>query len=313
MGLTVTISKKYVNSGMINRNQEENLPPPSGHLEHPKYRADIDGLRAVAILSVVAYHAFPQWVKGGFIGVDIFFVISGFLISTIIFNSLERDSFSFVAFYSRRIRRIFPALMVVLIFCFAFGGFALLAEEYKLLGKHSLGAGFVSNFVLWKESGYFDAAADTKPLLHLWSLGIEEQFYIVWPSLLWAAWKKKFSLLTLTIAIATISLGLNLAKFRIDGAADFYSPTTRFWELLAGSLLAYITDHDFPALARYREWLNARLRKVICVRSPESKRASLPDVQAIAGAIIIVFCLLAITKETHFPVHGRSCLFSVPS
>lgn len=183
----------------------------SGHLTHPKYRPDIDGLRAIAILSVVGFHAFPVWVKGGFVGVDIFFVISGFLISTIIFDNLERNTFSFIEFYSRRIKRIFPALLVVLIACFAFGWFTLFAEEYKQLGKHiAAGVGFVSNFVLWNESGYFDKAVETKPLLHLWSLGIEEQFYIAWPLLLWVVWKRNLNLLTTTIAVAAMSFVLNI-------------------------------------------------------------------------------------------------------
>lgn len=157
----------------------------TAHLSHPKYRPDIDGLRAIAILSVVVFHAFPSWIKGGFIGVDVFFVISGFLISTIIFENLDKGTFSLTEFYARRIKRIFPALILVLVACFAFGWFALLADEYQQLGKHIAGgAAFISNFVLWDESGYFDNAADTKPLLHLWSLGVEEQFYIIWP-LLW--------------------------------------------------------------------------------------------------------------------------------
>ena len=165
------------------------------HLSHQKYRPDIDGLRAVAVLAVVAFHSFPSWVRGGFIGVDIFFVISGYLISTIIFENLDKGTFSFTEFYARRIKRIFPALLLVLIACFAFGWFALLADEYKQLGKHiAAGAGFISNFTLWNEAGYFDNSAETKPLLHLWSLGIEEQFYIVWPLLLWFAWKRKFNL-----------------------------------------------------------------------------------------------------------------------
>lgn len=139
------------------------------HLTHPKYRADIDGLRVIAVLSVVIFHAFPNMLKGGFIGVDIFFVISGFLISTIIFSNLDSGNFSFVEFYSRRIKRIFPALLLVLIACFAVGWFVLLADEYKQLGKHIAGGvGFVSNLLFWQESGYFDNAADTKPLLHLW-------------------------------------------------------------------------------------------------------------------------------------------------
>ena len=130
---------------------------------------------------MVAFHAFPAWVRGGFIGVDVFFVISGYLISTIIFENLEKGTFSFSEFYARRIRRIFPALLLVLVACFAFGWFALLADEFKQLGKHiAAGAAFFSNFVLWGEVGYFDNSADTKPLLHLWSLGIEEQFYIIW-------------------------------------------------------------------------------------------------------------------------------------
>ena len=126
------------------------------HLSHPKYRPDIDGLRAIAVLAVVAFHAFPNWIRGGFIGVDIFFVISGYLISTIIFESLDKGTFSFSEFYARRITRIFPALLLVLVACLTFGWFVLLADEYKQLGKHTAGgAGFVSNFLLWNEAGYF--------------------------------------------------------------------------------------------------------------------------------------------------------------
>jgi peptidoglycan/LPS O-acetylase OafA/YrhL len=169
-------------------------PPQSSPLTHPKYRSDIDGLRAVAVLSVVVFHAFPDWLQGGFIGVDIFFVISGYLISTILFENLERGTFSFQEFYVRRIKRIFPALLLVLVACLVFGWFALYPDEYQQLGTHlAAGAGFLANFIFWGESGYFDNAADTKPLLHLWSLGIEEQFYIVWPLLLWLAWKRKIN------------------------------------------------------------------------------------------------------------------------
>ncbi|HEJ1529719.1 TPA: acyltransferase [Pseudomonas aeruginosa] len=127
---------------------------------YPKYRADIDGLRAVAVLSVVAFHAFPEWFQGGFIGVDVFFVISGFLISSIIFKGLERGTFRFVDFYVRRIRRIFPALLLVLAASGVMGWAVLLPDEYAQLGKHiAAGAGFVSNLVLWAEASYFDSAA----------------------------------------------------------------------------------------------------------------------------------------------------------
>lgn len=179
--------------------------------------------------------------KGGFIGVDVFFVISGFLISTIIFESLDKGTFTFAEFYARRIKRIFPALLIVLIASYAFGWFALLADEYMQLGKHiAAGAGFVSNFVLWGEAGYFDNSAETKPLLHLWSLGIEEQFYIIWPLVLWLAWKRKFSYLTITVVIASISFYFNIKEVEKDTVAAFYSPVTRFWELLSGSILAWI-------------------------------------------------------------------------
>ncbi|QNF13917.1 acyltransferase [Aeromonas jandaei] len=212
----------------------------TSHLSHPKYRPDIDGLRAVAVLSVVAFHAFPAWMKGGFIGVDVFFVISGFLITTIIFENLDRGTFSFTEFYARRIRRIFPALALVLLMCLTIGWFLLLPEELNQLGSHiAAGAGFVSNLVLWGESGYFDNAAESKPLLHLWSLGIEEQFYIFWPFFLWLAWKKKFNLLTLTTLVALASLYFNLKGIKQDATAAFYSPQTRFWELLSGSILAW--------------------------------------------------------------------------
>ena len=209
---------------------------------HPRYRPDIDGLRAIAVLSVVGFHAFPVTVKGGFVGVDVFFVISGFLISTIIFGNVVKDGFSFFDFYSRRIRRIFPALSIVLIATLAFGGMVLLADEYALLGKHvAAGAGFVSNFVLWHEHGYFDANADSKPLLHLWSLAIEEQFYIAWPIVLCVAWQRRISLLWVTVALALASFVFNLFMSTHDGIGDFYSPLTRSWELLAGGLLAYAT------------------------------------------------------------------------
>ena len=119
---------------------------------HPKYRPDIDGLRAIAVIAVVSFHAFPGFFKGGFIGVDIFFVISGYLISTIIFKNLDKGNFSFSEFYSRRIKRIFPALLLVLMTCFILGWFVLLANEFKQLGKHiAAGASFLSNFVLWNE------------------------------------------------------------------------------------------------------------------------------------------------------------------
>lgn len=276
--------------------------PPAEHLTHPKYRPDIDGLRAIAVLSVVIYHAFPKFIRGGFIGVDIFFVISGFLISTIIMGSLERNSFSFFEFYSRRIKRIFPALLLVLTASFVFGWFALLADEYKQLGKHIAGgAGFVSNFLFWNESGYFDNAAETKPLLHLWSLGIEEQFYIIWPLLLWLAWKKRFNLLTITIVVAVISFALNISKVHSDAVAAFYSPQTRFWELLVGSILAYMTLHRRNLFPKFKHKLDMWLGQIIYAQAQEANGKTLNNVQSLIGAFLILAGLLIITKERYFP------------
>jgi peptidoglycan/LPS O-acetylase OafA/YrhL len=210
-----------------------------------KYRADIDGLRALAVLSVVGFHAFPSVIGSGFVGVDIFFVISGYLISTIIFENLERGSFSFLDFYARRIRRIFPALILVLLVCYALGWTALLADEFKQLGKHIAGgAGFASNLVLRNESGYFDNAASTKPLLHLWSLGIEEQFYLIWPLLLWLAARLRLNFFICLVGLAAVSFGLNVRKVGSDAVAAFYTPQTRFWELMIGATLAYLMLHN---------------------------------------------------------------------
>jgi peptidoglycan/LPS O-acetylase OafA/YrhL len=210
-------------------------------LSHPKYRPDIDGLRAIAVLSVVIYHAFPETLKAGFMGVDIFFVISGYLISSIIFENIDRASFSFGQFYGRRIKRIFPALTLVLLSCLVFGWFGLLGDEFKQLGKHmAAGAGFVSNFFLWQESGYFNNAAETKPLLHLWSLAIEEQFYIFWPLIVWLTWKRKWLFLFTFVGLGIASFAYNAYLIRLDPTATFFSPATRIWELLAGVLLAFI-------------------------------------------------------------------------
>lgn len=188
------------------------------------------------------FHAFPEFLPGGFIGVDIFFVISGFLISGIIFSELSEGKFSFVDFYSRRIRRIFPALLLVLLAATVFGWFILLADEYSQLGKHiAAGSAFLSNFFFWQEAGYFDNSASTKPFLHLWSLGVEEQYYIFWPLLLCLGFRLRLNLGLLTLAFALISFGLNIRGFNVshDAVATFYSPQTRFWELLFGALLAY--------------------------------------------------------------------------
>ena len=195
---------------------------------------------------------------------------------------LEAGTFSFAEFYSRRVKRIFPALLLVLIASLAIGYFILLDDQFKELGKHVAGgAGFVSNFVLWGESGYFDNGADYKPLLHLWSLGIEEQFYIVWPFVLWLAWKLRFNYLSIILAVASISFALNIYQVGNDPVAAFYSPLTRFWELLVGATLAYIgifTQRGSPVASS--GYLNA---------------------VSLCGMSLLAVSLLAINKEQPFP------------
>src|SRR6478672_5118032 len=220
-----------------------------------KYRPDIDGLRAFAVLSVVLYHAFPQMVRGGFVGVDIFFVISGFLISSILFAEMTEHRFSFAIFYGRRIRRIFPALAVCLAAVLAYGFVVLTPPELAQLGKHVFfGAGFLSNIVLWSESGYFDGAATFKPLLHLWSLGIEEQFYIVWPALLWLAFRSKAKVGRLLAVLFLASFTINVALSITNISADFYLPVSRFWELMAGAGLAW--RGQFVLSPNVRSWIS---------------------------------------------------------
>ena len=204
------------------------------------YRSDIDGLRAIAVLAVVIFHAFPDALPGGFVGVDIFFVISGYLIGSILLVQLSEDRFSFLDFYARRIKRIFPSLLLVLLAAYVFGWFNLIDTEYKELGKHiAAGASFVSNFALWREAGYFDLSAESKPLLHLWSLAVEEQFYVFWPLMLWAFHRRRANPLWAIAGVGLVSFVLNIALSHTDPTADFYSPFTRFWELMIGCGLAY--------------------------------------------------------------------------
>jgi peptidoglycan/LPS O-acetylase OafA/YrhL len=204
-----------------------------------RYRADIDGLRAIAVVLVMGFHAFPGRIPGGFVGVDVFFVISGYLITGLIRRDLEEGRFAIRRFYARRIRRIFPALAVVLIACLALGGLLLAPSGFAQLGLHAAaGAAFVANLVLWAQSDYFAGTAESMPLLHLWSLGVEEQFYLVWPLTLVLLSRKTTRLRPPLAAIAATSLALNLYQTGASPAAAFYSPWTRLWELAVGGLLA---------------------------------------------------------------------------
>lgn len=209
------------------------------HVPGLHYRADIDGLRAIAVGAVVLFHVFPALFPGGFVGVDIFFVISGFLISGIIFRGLAGGRFSYSNFYARRIKRIFPALVIVLVSAWGLGWLVLLPDEYQLLGKDMLAAaGFVSNLSLNDDVAWYFGIG-SNPLVHLWSLGIEEQFYLLWPLFLVIAWNFTERRLRLILGITVISFTANIATSLSDPMGDFYLPWNRLWELSSGAALAY--------------------------------------------------------------------------
>ena len=248
---------------------------------HPKYRGDIDGLRAVAVFAVIGYHFFPDLFPGGFIGVDIFFVISGYLISLIIFNNLKIGAFNFIDFYSNRIRRICPALILVLLTSYLIGWFKFYPDQYKDLGKYLLtGASFLSNFLLWNESGYFDRAMETKPFMHLWSLGIEEQFYIIWPLIIYLTYKFRIKFFVVTLIVGLISFVINVEFIGAHPVAAFFSPLSRFWELLIGSLLACysIKTGEVVAPGKY-----------------------LSSALSFFGFLCILFCFFLLNKTMAFP------------
>jgi len=242
-----------------------------------KYRPDIDGLRAVAVIGVVVYHAMPQWLPGGFVGVDVFFVISGYLITSIILPEIESGSFSFWNFYRRRIRRILPALVVVIAAVWIIGWFVLWPTQFAQLGLHILAAStFVSNYLLASESGYFDAAAQTKPLLHLWSLAIEEQFYLIWPGLLLVACRLRLSAAGLLCFILVTSFSFGESSLAREPAWAFYGLPGRSWELAIGALLAV-------------------LRKPVAVPMP------IFNVMGVVGAALIVISMVVVDQTSPFP------------
>ncbi len=266
------------------------------------YREEIDGLRAFAVLSVVAFHAFPFWLKGGFIGVDVFFVISGFLITSHIFEKLDEGTFSFTGFFGRRILRIFPALILVMVGSLAFGWFVLLGEEYAQLGEHVAGgAAFILNFILVGESGYFDNAAETKPMLHLWSLAVEEQFYIIWPLVLWFAWKRKLNLLTVTLVVALISFYLNLKFVGSKPTETFFWPVGRFWELLSGSILAWLLLYKRDSLTNAKLWIDKYLVRLIRTNEVVANGSTTVNVMSFFGVFLLAYGVIRINEGLAFP------------
>lgn len=242
------------------------------------YRPDIDGLRAIAVLSVILFHAGVPFLPGGYVGVDVFFVISGFLISSIILHEVAQKRFSVATFYERRIRRIFPALYVMLAVVSGLACFVLLPSELREFGKGLLATSlFYSNFEFWLSLSYFAPAADTKPLLHTWSLCVEEQFYFVFPLVLWAIARLRRPVqLALLLAMAGLSFALSVKAVSNDAVTAFYLPHSRAWELLLGTFLA----------------LGA---------VPKIERAWLSNAVAFAGLLALTIAVARYGKHTPFP------------
>ena len=204
------------------------------------YRREIDGLRAIAVLPVILFHAGFSSFGGGYVGVDVFFVISGYLITRLIAAELDAGRFSLWDFYERRARRILPALFAVVLACLPFAWAWMLPAELKNFAQSLVGVAlFASNVLFWRETGYFAPAAEEKPLLHTWSLAVEEQYYLAFPIFLIVAWRfGRDPVFYLVAAAALVSLALAQLTVRDAPDAAFYLPHTRAWELLAGSLCA---------------------------------------------------------------------------
>jgi peptidoglycan/LPS O-acetylase OafA/YrhL len=205
-----------------------------------EYRPDIDGLRAVAVVPVVLFHSHLEFMRGGFVGVDVFFVISGYLITLMILTEMRAGDFSIAKFYQRRILRIFPALLVVMAFTVGLGWLYSMPDDYKRLGESVTSVSvFLSNLYFWKDSGYFGAAPEGKPLLHTWSLSVEEQFYVLFPIYLILIRSRSRQLqIGITSTVWLLSLLLSSVGVMLEPTATFFFLPTRMWELLTGSLVA---------------------------------------------------------------------------
>ena len=250
-----------------------------------KYRAEIDGLRALAVLPVILFHAGFEWFSGGFVGVDVFFVISGYLITTIIISEMAEGKFSIVNFYERRARRILPALFFVMAACLPFAWLWLTPNDLKDFGQSLVAVStFSSNILFWLESGYFDTAAELKPLLHTWSLAVEEQYYILFPIFLMLTWQLgiKWVLILLSVVFA-ISFGVAAwatqyaVHPKIISGAFFLLPT-RGWELLIGVFAAFYLKY-----------------------STHLKSHTVNQVLSLLGFGMIVYSILAFDETTPFP------------
>ena len=252
-----------------------------------KYRPEIDGLRAIAVISVIIYHLNESWLSGGFLGVDIFFVISGFLITGIIITEIQQNSFSFKQFYTRRIKRIYPAFITVMALVSLIASAIFIYNDFNQLRKTiELATAFLSNFYLGLTQGYFDLSANENPVLHIWSLAVEEQYYLIFPLILILAYKKFreikvlfiITLILFFILLATSFIPANFYKEVLHQPNIYYLSNLRFPELLVGSLLAIY--HNFSNKGQL------------------SKQAS--NILAILSTLLLFSCLFLMNNDIAF-------------
>ena len=283
-----TLDNRQFRHTVLARRQPTKLPYTSTTMQqqetHSYWRSDITGLRALAVLPVLIFHAWPALLPGGFVGVDVFFVISGYLISGILFRQLQRTGrIDFTDFYAKRIRRIIPNLLCVLSFTAAVGWFFLTRGEYRDLGRQIYSSAFFyQNFRLLKDLGdYFAADSSVQPLLHLWSLAIEEQFYIVFPLLCALVWKLRANVKALGCVVLLVTFGSFVACLLVeDQAFRFYFPLTRFWELGVGIVLSYAQHFGI--------W------------RPETQSELKRNVLSLLGGALLILSLF-IVREKNFP------------
>ena len=244
-----------------------------------KHRQDIDGLRALAVLAVVLFHFGVTGMSGGYAGVDIFFVISGFLITSILMKDAEKQSISFLGFYEKRIRRLFPALFATVLASFAAAYLIFMPDEFREFGRSAIAAiAYLSNVFFWLSSDYFQGSSELSPLLHTWSLAVEEQFYLVFPVIVWASYKAgKRAFYWSVAALFTCSFVASIWYINTSASTVFYLSPFRFWELLAGSIVAIAFKENLVPNAKIASWLS------------------------VLGLVLLVAPIFVLNKESLFP------------
>ena len=263
-----------------------------------KYRTEIDGLRALAVVPVLLFHAGFELFGGGFVGVDVFFVISGYLITTILIEDIENRRFSIVSFYEMRARRILPALFFVMLVCIVFSWLWMLPNQTKEFSKSLIAVSlFASNILFWRESGYFASTAETMPLLHTWSLAVEEQYYAVFPLFLLVAWRfGKNRVFWMIVGMSVISLLLSEWGWRNRATANFYLAPTRVWELFAGSIASFIVHKQGVKKNNFLAFLG--LVAIVVAIFAYDESTPFPSVYALLPVFGSVLLVLYGEKET---------------